>query len=311
LNLSTEFNTKLFLSNPHTQTLAGAFLRARNFNVPFLRTTLELYDSDFIDIDWLCATPRNKKLLLITTGLEGSSESSYAKYFAIQALIRNYDCAIWNFRGCSGRPNNQLKSYHSGYSDDLELVLTSDEVKQYSSISLLGVSVGGNITLKLLGERCVSSSVTGAVAISTPCDLKDAAQHLEKGIGRFYMHYFLKSLKNKLLLKAPFYSDLSKQDIKSVSTFIEFDDKFTAPFFGFKNALDYYEKSSCGQFLEEIKVTSLYICSKDDPFFTNLALPFKLSNTFVQTCITPRGGHAGFYGNNWISKKVFEFFDKV
>lgn len=295
---TSRFQPRVWLHNPHVQTLLGSFI-GRNSGIKTERQRLELPDGDFVDIDWL-----NKELssynptLVILHGLEGSIESSY-----IQGLLKHFQShqwrvAVFHFRGCSGEMNRLARSYHSGDTDDLAFVIQNLDAK--GLLYLAGFSLGGNVLLKYLGEQKQQSNIQAAVAVSVPFDLDKAAKRLDVGISRLYRHNLLRDLKQKALSKKAAFPDYdwpSDKEINSYQSFVDFDHFVTAPLHGFKSGEEYYRRCSCGQFLEDIETQTLVLHAKDDPFMTEDAIPSPdmLSNS-VTLELSDKGGHVGFVG---------------
>jgi len=223
-----------------------------------------------------------------------------------------------NLRGCSGELNKQVRAYHSGATDDVETViryvLTNHDCDE---MVMIGFSLGGNLILKYLGENvpALPSQIKKAIAISPPCDLEAAALHLDRPVNFFYRHHFLRTLKQKALLRIRNHRfPLSEKKLSSVTTLVQYDDCFTAPLFGFDDALDYYRKCSSKHFLKNITIPALILTAKDDPFFTPPCFPFEECrnhpNVFLETPL--HGGHVGFilnvpWGKYYSEERCFEF----
>ena len=226
----------------HLQTIYPALIR----KVPLQtkeRERIATADGDFIDLDW-AREQSFDRLAILTHGLEGSSNRAYMQGMA-RALIRaGWNVLAWNFRGCSGEPNRRLRSYHSGSIDDLETVIKHvDQTKHYHRIALIGFSLGGNVTLKLVGDlgHYIDPRICAAVAFSVPCDLASSAKWLEHHTNRLYMHRFLKTLSAKVREKIQrFPNQVHDDGLDQMRTFREFDEAYTAPIHGFINAEDYW-----------------------------------------------------------------------
>lgn len=223
------------------------------------------------------------------------------------------------FRGCSGRHNRLDRSYHSGDTGDINTLATELKSRYPGRmLAAIGVSLGGNVLIKYLGEQGDNSPFKAAMAISIPFDLANCATVLKTGFSRIYQRYLINSLSEKVRDKfkdRPAPIDLSKLD--EWTDFFLFDDNVTAPLNGFKNVDDYYTKSSCKQFIKHITTPTLILQSKDDPFMNEAALPNEdeLSPS-VTLELTKQGGHVGFiYGSSpfnvkyWTEKKLVEFFN--
>lgn len=313
-NSSNEYKANLIFKNNHLNTIYPTLFRKVN-NIKYKRERIETLDKDFIDIDW--SKVESKKLLILLHGLEGSSNGQYIKGMARVFNENNWDICAINYRGCSGEINKTQRLYHSGATDDVEYLINLIE-KDYEEIGLVGFSLGGNMLLKYLGDGQykLNSKIIGGAAISAPCDLKKTMESLEKKTNFIYSKRFLRSLKIKAMQKKDFLpNEISNESIKKIHSLKDFDDKFTAPIHGFKDAFDYYNKCSCKQFLKNIKIPTLILNALDDPFLTKESFPIeevKENNNLM--LITPKhGGHVGFssFTNHyWSEKKVLEFMTK-
>lgn len=278
-------------------------------------------DGDFIDLDW-ARSEGTKRLVIITHGLEGQARSHYCQGMAGALHRTGWDALVWNFRGCSGEANRQLRSYHSGATDELQIVL--DHVfatTDYDTISLIGFSLGGNLTLKYLGDHGsqVDPRIRGAVALSVPCDLESSAKRLEHWSNRIYMARFMRSLRAKVYEKAErFPQKLSLEGLDQMRTFAEFDDVYTGPIHGFENAVDYWTQCSCRHVLDRIAVPTHLISALDDPFLTPACFPHEAAKVNPHFSLeTPQhGGHLGFVTFNkaneyWSEQRAVAFLRKI
>ncbi len=314
--LQSTYKAPLLFLSRHLETVIPVAVRTIS-TIKFDRERLELNDGDFLDLDWI--KRGHKKILLLSHGLEGSTSSNYLMGMARAASNSGYDVLAWNYRGCSGEINRNFRFYHSGESADLNLVIQYILSKNiYESIGLIGFSVGGNITLKYLGENSQSLSpiIKAAVTFSAPCDLKAGAINLAKWGNKFYMNRFLDSLHGKILAKAKQYPTLiNDHGFNKIKNFIEFDERYTAPIHGFLNAMDYYKKCSSIHYISSIKVPTLLVTALNDPFLAKECYPFEQAENnpdfFLET--PKNGGHCGFYENNqngnyWSDNRALDFF---
>jgi predicted alpha/beta-fold hydrolase len=285
------------------------------------RERIRTPDEDFIDIDW-ARKPEATRLVVITHGLEGHSRSHYCQGMATAFQKAGWDALAWNFRGCSGEPNLQLRSYHSGATEELQIVL--DHVfsnKAYQEIVLVGFSLGGNLTLKYLGDRgtSIDSRIKAAVCISVPCDLASSSRQLERYYNRIYMARFMRSLRSKIREKAErFPEQLSLEGLDKMRSFAEFDNAYTAPIHGFSGADDYWARCSSRPVLGRIVVPSLVINAKDDPFLSPLCYPLETvaENPYFKLETPQNGGHLGFVTFNrqreyWSESRTVAFISMV
>lgn len=315
---STYQAPKLFVSR-HVETIFPVVFRNVS-DVKYERERLELADGDFLDLDWI--RKGNKKLLLLSHGLEGQTESKYLKGMARAASNAGYDVLAWNYRGCSQEMNRNFRFYHSGESADLDLVVQYVLSKEkYSCIGLVGFSIGGNITLKYLGEKSDSLSplIKAGVTFSVPCDLSAGALHLAKWQSKFYMNRFLTNLRGKIRAKAIQYPNrIDDKDFNKIKNFIDFDEKYTAPLHGFKDTQDYYTQCSSIFYIPKIKIPTLLVTALNDPFLSKECYPFEQAknNSYFFLETPEHGGHCGFYENNsngnyWSDNRALEFFSKI
>lgn len=309
---SSEYNPSFWLKNGHSNSLLSHILRSKNI-CQFDRHRLITSDDDFIDIDGIFNG--NDKLILLCHGLEGDSSSSYIQEFSMGFSNEGFDVIAMNYRGCSGEINKQARLYHSGSTDDVNLVLQS-YYNNYQSVLIIGFSLGGNLVLKLLGEKTydIPSNLKAAVAISTPTDLESCSIKIIQKENWIYEKRFMRSLTYKLKQKAkqfPGLIDLKK--LTNIKNLFQFDNEYTAPLHGFDDAHDYYTQCSSKQFLPSINIPTLIISAIDDPFLSEMALPYdeasENDNLFFYPC--KYGGHVGFYNGrkqkSWMEIKSLEF----
>lgn len=262
---------------------------------------LDTPDGDFLDIHHLDAAP-GAPLLVLLHGLEGGVRSHYIQGLLGEASRRGWRVAVLIFRSCGDELNKTRRFYHSGETSDLGFAL-SHLTSQYpdSTLLLAGVSLGGNVLLKFLGEQgaAVSPRIRAAAAVSVPYDLSRAARHIDRGFSRVYQKSFIRSLQSKAIAKLERFPDLVPRDrIQSIRTMNDFDDILTAPLHGFRDAEDYYSRSSAIRWLEGISIDTLLLSSVDDPFLPSQVLDrvrgVAQHNPSLHIEFTPRGGHVGF-----------------
>jgi predicted alpha/beta-fold hydrolase len=262
--------------------------------------------------------------LLVLHGLEGKITAKYAHGLLDQARQRGWSGDLMLFRSCDGEVNSARRFYHSGETNDLELVIGKliDERPDIHLV-LAGVSLGGNVLLKWLGEQGarLPAQIRRAAAISTPFDLEAAADHMAYGLGPVYLRHFLHTLTAKTLQKLVAYPDLvDRQKLLTVRTFREFDDLITGPLHGFTNAHDYYTRSSSIRFLDGIQTETLLLNARDDPFLPTAVLDrvrgIAASKPNLHLEFSERGGHVGWVeGQPWsqryfMEKRVISFLSE-
>ena len=290
----------------HAQTLWGKFAR----RAPALPTRIERWstpDHDFIDILRLEAGPERPRLFLLH-GLEGSVRSHYVGGLLQMAHSRDWGADMLIFRGCGDEPNRAARFYHSGETGDaafaIERVL---EEFPRAPLGLCGISLGGNVLLKWLGERgdTVSDRIRAAAAISVPFDLERGSRHISQGFSRIYERHFLRTLRRKAAEKLRHFPGLFDLGaMQRARTLYDFDEIVTGPIHGFRGAHDYYTQSSSLQFLAGIRRPTLLLSAKDDPFLPAEVLDavtaIARANPFLTTEFSDHGGHVGFVaGRPW------------
>lgn len=303
-------------TNPHLQTIFPALLR-RVTGVVYQRERIDTPDGDFLDLDW--SRVGSPRLVVISHGLEGNSHRSYVLGMVRAFNRRGWDALAWNFRGCSGEMNRKPQFYHSGASYDLDTVIQHVLDRfGYQHLALVGFSMGGNMTLKYLGERAenIPHILRAAVAISVPCELVSSARKMDTRLSnRLYLYRFLRMLRKKVEAKARLFPEaLDPAPLRWIRSFRQFDDLYTAPLHGFKDALDYWQKASAKPLLAFITVPTLLLNALDDPFLTPECFPFKEAgaNPYLYLQAPRHGGHVGFVqwksrGEYWSEERAIQF----
>lgn len=291
-----------WLPDPHSATLWGRIGRRE----PTLPTHVERWDTpdgDFLEIVRLDGQlgPSSPRVLLFH-GLEGGVDSHYARAMFREAHARGWAADLMLFRTCGSAPNRLPRSYHSGETGDPRWVVEQLALAfPDAPLGLVGVSLGGNVLCKLLGEAAgaLPAQVKGAVAMSVPFDLAAASRHIGRGFGAVYEKRFLRSLIPKALDKIGRHPELAPlRVVQQARTLWEFDDTFTAPLHGFRDAADYYARASSLPYLSRITLPTLLLSAVDDPFLPSSVLErVRHEVAFapaVETEFPARGGHVGF-----------------
>jgi predicted alpha/beta-fold hydrolase len=319
LLINSDFIPSFPFGNKHFSTIYRTIFT--NPKASFTRERVITDDGDFLDID--ISSVNSKKVILMIHGLEGSSQSKYILATTAYFTKKNYDVIVLNLRSCSGETNNKYKSYHTGETGDLNFIIKYVINKfNYSEIDLLGFSLGGNVVLKYAGEQKenLNSKIKKVIAISPPCDLKGASEQLGKKSNVIYMKRFLKTLIEKAVIKAKLFPEenLNIEKVKEAKDFSDFDNLFTAPSFGFKDAEDYWAKASCKPFLKDIKVKSFLLIAENDPFLSTSCIPIEIAKNhfYLNVEVTKKGGHIGFIKSFkkrdrlWFEKKLFKYLNE-
>ena len=300
-----DFDAPRWLPGGHAQTIWPAlFSRRYAGKAPaFRRERWTTPDHDFVDVDWL-GDNADAPLLALFHGLEGSSSSHYAQAFAAEAQRRGWRFAIPHFRGCSGELNLAPRAYHSGDWEEVAWLLARFRGLHRGPVVAVGVSLGGNALLRYVEEagEAAAATVRAVAAVSAPLDLDAGANAIGRGFGRqVYTRMFLRSMKRKALLKLDQHPGLFDVDrMKRARDLREFDDVFTAPLHGFRDAADYYARGSAKPRLAQIGVPALVLNARNDPFLPAAALPGAAEVGRHVTLWQPaQGGHVGFAAGRW------------
>jgi predicted alpha/beta-fold hydrolase len=312
--VQSEFHPPFLLRNGHVQTVLGAFLR-RGHRVAFEPERLELTDGDFLDLRWLRRD--HDRLAILSHGLEGSAHQGYVRGMAAALANAGWDALAWNFRGCGEEPNRLVRLYHSGATEDLRAVI-DHAATHYARVALIGFSLGGNLTLKYLGEAPPHSATVCGVAISAPVDLAASARQLDaRWTNRIYLRRFIRSLIAKVEAKAVhFPTEIDASGSRELRTFQEFDDRYTSKLHGFRDAADYWAQASSRQYLPRITVPALLLNALNDPFLAPECFP--IPEAQESDCFhleAPAfGGHLGFlefaHGlrlRPWFESRIIQF----
>jgi predicted alpha/beta-fold hydrolase len=304
---NNSFTPPWYLFNKHFETIFPALLRKVE-NKAHQKERLYTPDKDFIDIDDYDFG--KKRTVILCHGLEGNSNKPYMKGMVNTLIDNGFNCIAWNFRGCSGLPNNYSHSYHSGATQDLNLIIEYT-IRKFPSneIFLIGFSLGGNLVLKYLGERPKNSIIKKAVAISVPLDLHGSCKEISKTSNWIYTNRFLISLKKKIKEKARIFpKEINSNNLNRIRNLLDFDDKYTAPLHGFSNAIEYYTKCSSIHFLENISIPTLIINALNDPFLSEKCYPRNINNKYITYDYPKYGGHLGFKMKNSLDAYYHEIY---
>jgi len=319
---SSTYRPPPLLSNGHLQTLAASLVRRVDFAYD-RRERIDTPDEDFLDLDWAAAPTRpssdhsSSRVAVLSHGLEGSTDRTYMRGMARALVRRGWDVCAWNLRGRSGALNRRPATYHSGKTEDLARVVDHVLDRGYSTVALVGFSLGGNLTLKYLGERgpAVDARVRGAATFSVPVDLKASARRIGRTTNWHYTRYFLRSLARTIRRKAEQHPNRVRTDaLRHVRTLRDFDDAYTAPLNGFRDADTYYRNASSKPHLSEIAVPTLLVNSANDPFLPDACYPTAIAGNHPQLTleVPASGGHVGFVtldgtGTYWSERRAASF----
>lgn len=305
--------------NGHLQTLVpGLFRRVQG--VAYQRERIHTPDDDFLDLDWMRGGHR--RLLIVTHGLEGDSNRHYVRGTAKLFAQHGWDVLAWNCRSCSGEMNRAFRMYHHGDTADIGAVVSHALGKQhYHTLALVGYSMGANITMKYLGTQGehLPQQVRAAAVFSAPCDLRSGADVLDRWDNAIYKRRFLKALTRKIQLKATaFPGRLELARLRQLRRWRDFDEHFSAPICGYRDAEDFYENSSAKNFVAGIRVPTLLVNALNDPILTPECMPADIAadHPFFHLEMPETGGHCGFQQRRgdefgWAERRALEFIEQT
>jgi uncharacterized protein len=315
--IKSQFKPAWWLSNAHVQTIYSSV------HHPFLPTIdktekIDLPDGDFIDLAWSTKQlAEDTPLVVILHGLGGGLQSSYVSRFMNAFNKKGWRAVLMHFRGAGTEQNRLPRAYHSGDTADLDFLINLlNQREPNTKKAIVGVSLGGNVLLKWLGETQISS-IDAAVAVSVPFVLKQVANRVNEGFSRFYQKHLLGELKTFFAKKNTHYKNPPEAFKKAAdcTCFWTFDHEVTAPLYGFNSVHSYYRECSSRQFLRHIKIPTLIIHAEDDPFMTKDVVPTEeeLAKSITLE-ISKKGGHVGFVSGSrfgtpvyWLDQRIPEY----
>lgn len=311
-----------FFKNPHLATLAGNFWK-RPISETRWPVEAKLYDTEpnvqvLVHSQKPSGSARGE--IILVHGLEGSSESGYARSMAYAALDRGYAVHRFNMRGCGGTEALSLLSYHAGQTSDLLAVAKERRSATGAPVFIVGYSLGANVTLKLAGElgEDARGLLAGVCSVSAPIDLASCAEALNRAENFIYQNRFLVRLKDRIRRKNRLSPDVYSLDhLPKVKSIVDFDDHYTARLFGFGTAANYFKTQSSNQFLERICVPALVTIAKDDPLIPHHVYdhPALRSNPYIKYAPVDHGGHLGFISRVnprfWLDDTLLDWMEQV
>jgi predicted alpha/beta-fold hydrolase len=303
-----------FIRGAHLETMVPGLLRKVKYRAPekeFISTP----DDDFLELDWY--REDSNSLIILSHGLEGNSTRSYMKGMARIFNNAGYSALCWNYRGCGSKLNRKPRMYHSGATEDLKTVILHAIDRKFKNIGLIGFSLGGNLTLKYVGENGTNlpPQINFSIAFSVPIDLAASSRQISQQENRMYANRFLRKLKKKVRRKHEQYPDIIKTDgLEEIHDLKTFDDMYTAPIHGFSDAVEYYAKCNSKQFLQSVSIPTLIVNALNDPFLPKECYPdaeIQLSDSVIFE-VPDHGGHVGFMELNreryfWSEKRALAF----
>lgn len=310
-----EYTPPLWLRSGHLQSIWPSLFRTVAVQRP-RSEILPTDDEDELHLDWY--QQGSDRLAVLSHGLEGHSRRPYIQGLARALLQEGWDVLAWNFRSCGGIMNYQPRFYHSGATGDLDRVVRHGLKQGYRTLGLAGFSMGGNLTLLYLAEQSekIDSRICGGIGFSVPCDLAGSADTLARPSRRIYMRRFLRDLQVKMEEKSRQFPGLiDTSDFERIRSFHEFDDRFTAPLHGFRDAQDYWQSCSALGRLKDIRVPAIMVNARDDPFLSKRCFPLDpaVIGSHARVEFPKWGGHVGFVepaanGGYWSDRRAVSYF---
>lgn len=313
--VESHFKPLWWLANPHLQTVYASIRHPVQATVDSIER-IDLPDGDFLDLAWSVGDlPKDAPLVVILHGLGGCLNSSYVARFMLAFNQRGWRSVLMLFRGAGDTLNRLPRSYHSGDTGDLNYIMSLiTDREPHTKKAVVGVSLGGNVLLKWLGEQGKKAQIDAAVAISVPYVLNKTANRINIGLSRFYEKVMLKQLKIAFKRKLMHLTDVPEplRRAEDCQCFWTFDQNVTAPLHGFKSAHEYYRQSSSRQFLQYITVPTLLIHAEDDPFMSVDVIPTEreLSDSILLE-LSKKGGHVGFVSGTPLGMPVYWLDERV
>lgn len=320
MNAAGPYRAPRWLRGAHAQTIYPSVCLAGS-PVAYRRERWDTPDGDFVDVDWI-QDAGTAPLVLQFHGLEGSSQSHYARALMRHVGGQGWNGAVVHFRGCSGEPNRLARAYHSGDYAELDWILRrAAALRPWQRVFAVGVSLGGNALLKWLARNGTAAGavIDAAAAVSAPLDLVAAGDGLARGVNRLYTEMFLRTLKRKSLAKLARHPGLyDAEPILRARTLRAFDDIVTAPLHGFLDAQDYWTRASSLPDLHRIATPTLLVHARNDPFLPGRYLPGAAQlSASIEVEFTEEGGHCGFVSGRfpghlaWLPHRLLAFFRSV
>ena len=309
-----KYTAPLWLPSGHLQTIYPATCIAKPA-VRFRRERWDAPDGDFVDVDFVDGQP-GQPFVVLFHGLEGSSDSHYARALMADVAARGWSGAVPHFRGCSGEPNRAPRFYHSGDAEEIDWVIRRLHARSQGKFYAAGVSLGGNALLRWLGEsQHRADFVDAACSVSAPLDLAQGGASLSSGFNMIYTRMFLQTLKPKCVAKLQQFPGLFELDkLRAARDLYEFDNVVTAPLHGYRNTEDYWDRASAKHVLGDITVPTLVLNARNDPFLPGRHLPQRAAANVVLD-YPAHGGHVGFaIGGlpgklDWLPRRLIHFME--
>jgi predicted alpha/beta-fold hydrolase len=313
-----DFRPLPLLGNPHLQTLIGHLWPGPVWTHPIRTQILRLPDGDALTLyDTVPSTWRpGRPIALLVHGLTGSHASPQVQRLAQLLLPHGWRVVRMDLRGAGPSVALSRYSYHGGRSDDVRAAV--EEVHTWSltsPITAIGFSLGGGLVLKMAGEAagCPIPGLSRVAALAPPIDLERCANLMAQPRNRLYDSYFVRELIRKAQQRQRFFPDMPPLRFPRRMTIRLFDDLYTAPRWGFADALDYYRRASAYPVVAHIQVPTFILTARDDPFIAVEPFHELRAPPHIELRIVRHGGHLGFLGWDgaggfrWAERRIGEW----
>jgi predicted alpha/beta-fold hydrolase len=319
-----EFEPHRWFASGHAQTIAAAF-RPRRFPLPEGEERLFRVDP-WTQLKGVChfqkGTPKDLPVVVIVHGLEGSCDSSYVQGIAAKAWARGFHSVRMNQRNCGGTERLTPTLYNSGLSGDYQAVLLALMEEGFEKIFFAGYSMGGNLVTKMAGELGAAAprQLRGVAVVCPALDLARCADALERRSNTLYQWHFVRNLLRRYRRKCALFPErYGRGPVGPIRTVREFDDRITAPHFGYKDAEEYYEAAGAKRVIRNVRVPFLLITAQDDPFvpYGSFLAAEVERNPCVRLVAPEHGGHCGFVSRfagperYWAEERIVEFVEQL
>lgn len=306
------FSAPWWLRNAHLQTIFAKYLSPRQ-RLQTQPETFTLSDGDQLQLNWseMLAADEKRPLVVLLHGLAGDINSHYIQGLLATLQQQGIPSVLMHFRGCNGKPNKLARAYHSGDTADFaEVIAMLQQRLPQMPLCAVGFSLGANVLVKYCGEQAEQNPLRAAVAVCPPLSLAACAKRINQGSSKLYQSYLLKRLKQATLQKLASHPEfplpLTAKQVQGMRSIEEFDEHYTAPIHGFLNAKDYYQRASGMAFLKRIRVPTLIIHAKDDPFLSDAVIPkAEILSPFIEYQLCQHGGHVGFVTGKHPLRPIF------
>jgi predicted alpha/beta-fold hydrolase len=299
--------------NPHLQTVLAHYWKRPDVSAEFPVERRFFRTEPDVQVLMHSQRPRGaaRGEIVMIHGLEGSGEAGYIRSLAAAALHAGFAAHRFHMRTCGGTESLCTTLYHAGLTSDLAEVLRQLRAEGRAPAFLVGFSLGGNVVLKLAGElgQEARELVRGVCGVSTPLDLEACSRRIAEPDNRLYQERFVRRMRARLIATGRYYG----QELATLSTIYQLDDRITAPSFSFGDAANYYRTQSAIRYLNRVRIPALLIQAKDDTFipFAIYESPALRENTALQVVATDHGGHLGFLGRHphrfWLDHAIMNW----